>query len=129
MELTECKLRFDPKFVIWQSIYSILLIMWTVGLFLPGAVFEFGREPAQWILAFGVLPSILLVVLGVTRPLWAYKAAMGYAAILVLATIAVAVTAYGFLWVIVAFPFLGFIVEGVYIYWRWHAIREWASEL
>ncbi len=108
--------RFDRKFVGWHVFYTVILTAWGCLLARPVAQNEIGPDLGYWILAIGALPSLILTVLGVLRPIMAYRLAMIYAGVLAAGTIVLVGATANFLWAVVVFPLFGFIVEGVVLY-------------
>lgn len=111
----------DCKLVAWHSVYTVILALWGLALSNPRS--EFGQEAGYWVLGLGVLPSLVLLVLAVRRSDAAYVAAMLWGAVVALLSLVLTVIAYGFLWVVALFPLFGFVIEALYLHWRWPMIR------
>lgn len=128
MESREQGIRrpIDRKFVGWHVFYSFILIAFGL-LFLVADDNCVGREPGYWFLGFGGVPSLTLLVVGLLRPMTAYKAAMLYGAVMAIGAGFLAATTPNAMWVALLFPLFGFIAEAAVIIWRWRRISEVAS--
>ena len=109
--------RVDRKFAGWHMLYSVILVAWGL-LFLLSNNDCLGREPGYWVLGFGALPSLALLVTGYLKPAVAYWAAMVYGAIIALGVLGLLSTTHSYLWVVVFFPLFAYIVEAVVIFLR-----------
>lgn len=111
----------DRKFVTWHIIYTAILTVWSIQLWNTQ---ELGIESAYYVLGLGAVPSFGLLILGLTRPMAAYRAAMVHGGIVVLIGIILAAVSYGFLWLVVFFPVLASVLEALYLHWRWSALKK-----
>jgi hypothetical protein len=110
----------DKRFTTWHVVYTLLLSALGFCLMLGETDECVGPWLGYWFLAFGALPSLLMLVVGLRWPVVAYVMAVVWGALVVVAAL-VAGTDDG--WGLLTFiPLLGFTLEAAAIAWsRPHA--------
>lgn len=112
---TQATRRIDRKFVGWHILYTVVLAGWA-AMFLVGPVDDcVGREPGYWALWSGVLPSLVMLALGLVRPHAAYMAAVMYGLLVALPPVFFTLTLRSNMWLIVFFPLFPFVAEAAVI--------------
>ena len=110
-------------YIIWRVICLVFFILLCYYAF-DNPSEDFGNDLAYLCIYGGLIPSIILLIIAIRSPLLSIKCAIIYGSLLGLTALCTYLIAANGLWLLFAFPFFGFVLESIYLYFRLFIMKK-----
>ena len=111
--------RVHWAYLTWRYVYTVVLLVWGLWLLHPIPQNEIGPQPAWFTIIFGVLPTILFLVLAYIRPSLAQTCVIAHGSLILAIALTLLFTLGStpdkLMSIIIGAPLFGFIAEGTVV--------------